>query len=93
MRNKFIVWIFILFFSSYGFSSDTIKIMGEDLPPFSYLNEDREVVGIATELVRKLAQEVGQSDGSVVSRFGQRAIERYVAFANVPPTYAVHGIC
>ena len=44
-----------------AFSSDNIKILAEDLPPFSYSDSNRDITGIAVEIVKELSSKFNHS--------------------------------
>jgi polar amino acid transport system substrate-binding protein len=59
--TDFFKWLLLLFcfFRHFDVYSEKILIVTEPWPPFNYINQDNQVVGIATEVLKKVMRQAG----------------------------------
>lgn len=60
MRKIICHFLLLLLFPGLLFAQPSLKVMTEELPPFNFIKDDR-VVGISTEIVQAIFQQVGCS--------------------------------
>ena len=53
-----VLMIFILSISS-SVNAQTVKVFTEDFSPYNYVNEDGEITGVSTEIIREVFKEAG----------------------------------